>query len=167
MLASGAREKPPVFMAILIVAAIATVGIPAYLLLPLVVSLLISALVALVGGLLLWLPSRRERDQRASLGQGLLSGFVVAIALLLVQIGLDEQQHDAAEADRRSDLRLTVELNRDLTGITLPDQDLRDFFLAGKRLRRAGSDTRTCDRSTSRRPTSPKRISAAPSCRTQ
>jgi uncharacterized protein YjbI with pentapeptide repeats len=105
------------------------------------VILILIAGVALVAGLVLWLPHWGDRTQRASLGQSLLTGAVVTTALLLVQIDIDEQSRKAQEGadkrDRQRVLRLTAELGDDLSGITLPDMDLRGFRLQGKRMREA------------------------------
>jgi uncharacterized protein YjbI with pentapeptide repeats len=118
-------------------------------------ALLVIAGVALIAGLWLWLPQQRDANQRANLGQGLLSGAVVAAALAFVQYALDQQaahsQAKAAKRERLQSLRLSTELSPDLTGVTLARQDLRHFFLVGKRLRQAnlsGADLRNANLAT-------------------
>ena len=113
----------------------------------------VGVLVAVVvPGLWLWWPSRRETSSRGELGVALLTGTLIAFAVLAVQVlfelrlsGLESERlrvqaaRDAIlarEEDRRS-LRLTIGLGGDLRRIDLRNRDLRDFHLAQKNLQGA------------------------------
>jgi len=105
-----------------------------------------------VPGVWLWWPSRGESTSQRELGMALMTGTVIAFAVLAVQ-GLfelrlarleDERTNAQAardlrlaeQADRR-DLSVTIGLQRDLREIDLRERDLHDFFMANKDLRRA------------------------------
>lgn len=109
-------------------------------------------LVAVVPGVCLWWPSRGDRSARSDLGVALMTGTIVAFAVLLVQVLFDlrlAQLEDARRAQQdhrteilrqqadRQDLQLTFGLRRDLSGIDLRRRDLRGFYLSRKVLRDA------------------------------
>ena len=102
-----------------------------------------------IPGVWLWWPSRRDTDQRSSLGAALLTGAVVSFAVFAVQIVFDARLRDIdaqrqADQDRRAELQrvaadraalqLTVGLQHDLTGIDLTDRNLSNFYLSRKLL---------------------------------
>jgi uncharacterized protein YjbI with pentapeptide repeats len=102
-----------------------------------------------VPGVWLWWPSRREAEQRSSLGAALLTGAVVSFAVFAVQLVFDarlrdvEEQREAEQARRaeqqraqanRNALQLTVGLQPDLSGIDLRKRNLGGFYLSRKRL---------------------------------
>jgi uncharacterized protein YjbI with pentapeptide repeats len=103
-----------------------------------------------VPGVWLWWPSRRESASQRELGMALMTGTVIAFAVLAVQglfelrlARLEDERAGAQaardlklaqEADRR-DLALTIGLQRDLRGIDLREHDLRGFYMAKKDLR--------------------------------
>lgn len=96
---------------------------------------------SVVPGLYLWLPSRRDRLSRSNLGVALMTGALVAFAVLVMQVLVDvrlnqvEDQRSAQE--ERQSAQLMVGLEQDLTGIGLPHRDLTGFYLYGKSLRSA------------------------------
>jgi uncharacterized protein YjbI with pentapeptide repeats len=105
-----------------------------------------------VPGVWLWWPSRSESASQRELGMALMTGTVIAFAVLAVQglfelrlARLEDERASAQaardlrlaqEADRR-DLALRIGLKQDLRGIDLREHDLHDFFMANKDLRRA------------------------------
>jgi uncharacterized protein YjbI with pentapeptide repeats len=114
-------------------------------------------LAALLGfGLYLW---ARDKDKGwGDLGQGILVGVVVAIALMSVQRDADQRTREADEqrdrqlrdsearrqrAADRQNLQLTLTLEDDLSGIALSGRDLSGFFLAGKDFK--GADLHDAD----------------------
>lgn len=103
-----------------------------------------------VPGVLLWWPSRGERASRSDLGVALMTGTVIAFAVLAVQVLFElrlsrlEEDRAAAQASRdaaealeadRRDLSMTIGLSRDLRGIDLRARDLSGFYMAKKDLR--------------------------------
>jgi uncharacterized protein YjbI with pentapeptide repeats len=103
-----------------------------------------------VPGVWLWWPSRGESASQRELGMALMTGTVIAFAVLAVQglfelrlARLEDERASAQEArDRRlaedadrRDLSLTIGLQHDLRGIDLREQDLRGFYMAKKDLR--------------------------------
>jgi uncharacterized protein YjbI with pentapeptide repeats len=103
-----------------------------------------------VPGVWLWWPSRRESASQRELGMALMTGTVVAFAVLAVQglfelrlVRLEDERASAQaardlkladEADRRH-LELTIGLEHDLRGMNFHQHDLRGFFMAKKDLR--------------------------------
>ena len=85
-------------------------------------------------GLYLWLPTRGDPDHRGGLGSALIGGAVIALAIFLVQIVIDERRQDESE---QTNLRLTLGLTQDLGGIDLRDAELDRVYLAGKNLVKA------------------------------
>jgi uncharacterized protein YjbI with pentapeptide repeats len=117
---------------------------------PVIVGVMCLVLtLTVVPGVWLWWPSRRDVDQRSSLGAALLTGAVVSFAVFAVQLvfdarlrDIDEQrqadQEGRAEQQRRqadrAALQLTVGLQPDLTGIDLSKRNLAGFYLSRKTL---------------------------------
>lgn len=98
-------------------------------------------LVTVLPGAALWWPTRGHPDRRSDLGLALMSGAVIAFAVLAVQIMFDiraSQAEDerAAIADRQN-LQFQVARQRDLSGIALAGQDLNGFYLPNKNLTEA------------------------------
>jgi uncharacterized protein YjbI with pentapeptide repeats len=82
-------------------------------------------------GLYLWLPGRRDADHRRNLGAALIGGAIIALAIFLIQIVVDERrQRDEA----KQNLRVTLGLAGSLTGIDLSGASLERMYLAGKNL---------------------------------
>jgi uncharacterized protein YjbI with pentapeptide repeats len=105
-----------------------------------------------IPGVWCWWPSRRDPAGRRDLGVALMTGAVVAGAVLLIQILFDariasiehhrqneQRRRDevARIADKRASLQLTVGLTRNLRGMDFRGQDLSDFYLGWKDLREA------------------------------
>jgi hypothetical protein len=86
---------------------------------------------AIGAGLYLWLPTRGDPDHRGGLGSALIGGAVIALAIFLVQIVIDERRQRESE---QTNLRLTLGLTQDLGGIDLRGEDLDRVYLAGKSL---------------------------------
>jgi uncharacterized protein YjbI with pentapeptide repeats len=99
-----------------------------------------------------WWPSRRDPTCRRDLGVALMTGAVVAGAILLIQVVFDAriasiEHHRQAEqrrrdqiaraADARASLQLTVGLARNLRGMDFRGKDLSGFYLGWKNLRDA------------------------------
>ena len=115
------------------------------------VALLGTAVVlaTVVPGVYLWWPVRRNETSRSSLGQALMTGTVISIAMFAIQImfdarltRLDHQRQAAQEARNvllerqaeRQRLSLVVGMQHDLQGVDFRGRDLSGFFLARKRL---------------------------------
>lgn len=116
------------------------------------VALTSLAGVALAGGMRLWWPGRGDDENKVSLGQSLMTGAALTVALVVLQIGVNDRAKDdqlvenrrqanaerrGKEQARRRDLRLAVEGQRALHGITLQGEDLRHWFLVGKSITNA------------------------------
>jgi uncharacterized protein YjbI with pentapeptide repeats len=85
-------------------------------------------------GVYLWIPARHDLWHRGGLGAALIGGAIVALAIFLIQIVIDERrQHDSAQQN----LRLTLGLAKSLVGIDLSHADLDRMYLADKNLSRA------------------------------
>jgi uncharacterized protein YjbI with pentapeptide repeats len=97
-------------------------------------------------GLFLW--ALDANKSWGNLGEGLLVSVVVAVVLLVVQNDADErtrksdrQRDDALrKASETQNLRLTIGLRRDLTGMDLRDRPLQEALLADKLLNGAYLD---------------------------
>lgn len=82
-------------------------------------------------GVYLWLPGRSDTDHRGNLGAALIGGAIIALAIFLIQIVVDERrQRDEA----KQNLRLTLGLAESLSGIDLSGASLERMYLAGKDL---------------------------------
>jgi len=92
-------------------------------------------------GLWLWWPKRKDDVSRSDLGVALMTGALIAVAVLTIQVSIDEKARKRDEtrqvADARQNFELTLSLQRDLTGIRLDGKDLRGIHFHGKRLERA------------------------------
>ncbi|MEZ5081744.1 MAG: pentapeptide repeat-containing protein [Thermoleophilia bacterium] len=111
----------------------------------LAVTLVPLVLGLVVPGLAFWWPSRRRRDARTDLGLALVSGAIVAAAVLIVQLDFEQRisadQQRAERALRAQEARLQIQttlgLHRDLTGIDLHGRVLDGFYLRKKIFRDA------------------------------
>ena len=97
--------------------------------------------VSVAPGMILWWPTRHKKASRADFGVNLVTGAVVALAIFVLQI-LFEQRLDRVDQQRqvqadRQNLELTIGLQKNLTGIRLPDKPLSGFYLYDKTLRDA------------------------------
>lgn len=111
------------------------------------VALEVAALVSAVlfAGLVLWWPNRGEAGAKTNLGTALLAGTLAAVAVFAVQADLESQRialserqaRERAAATERQTLKLSLGLQRDLTGMDLTGQDLTGFYLRGKNLSEA------------------------------
>jgi len=89
-------------------------------------------------GLWLWWPKRKDDVSRSDLGVALMTGALIAVAVLAIQVSIDDKarKRDATRqaADARQNFELTLSLQRDLTGIRLDGEDLRGIHFHGKKL---------------------------------
>lgn len=96
---------------------------------------------SVIPGLLLWWPSRNDRTGRSDLGVALMTGALIAFAVLTIQVLIERNNRARDEARRVADAQqsfeLTLSLQKDLTGIRLERKDLRGFYLYGKILKKA------------------------------
>lgn len=105
-----------------------------------------------VAGVYYWRPHRARPDAQSGLGIGLLTGAVVAFAVLAVQLlfdwrvaSIEDRRRDEQAAQEaalrqqseRENLQLTVGLRRVLSDIDLRGRNLSGFYLGGKIMRRA------------------------------
>jgi uncharacterized protein YjbI with pentapeptide repeats len=95
----------------------------------------------IIPGLRLYWPHHRDPVSRTDLGVALMTGALVAFAILVLQLMIQVRtQHDehtrAAQADRQG-LLLLLGRSGDLSGLSLPGRDLTDAFLNYKTLRGA------------------------------
>lgn len=105
--------------------------------------------VAIASGLYFFWPSRTERVSRSDLGVALLSGVLVAAAVLAIQLLFDWRlrQLDTRRADEaaqqeerqrieaeRQDFQLVVVQTKDLSGVRPPTTNLTHFFLRDRTL---------------------------------
>jgi uncharacterized protein YjbI with pentapeptide repeats len=101
-------------------------------------------ILSVVPGLYLWFPSRRDSAARSDLGVALMTGALIAFAVLTIQVLIERniRERDAARqrADARQNLQLTLSFTKDLTAIKLDGRDLRGFHLYNKTLHNAVLD---------------------------
>jgi uncharacterized protein YjbI with pentapeptide repeats len=107
----------------------------------------IAALViagTIIPGLRLWWPNHREQIARRDLGLALLTGAMIAFAVLLIQILVETRAHEddqrrqrAAEQQQRDADRQSLQISvgaSNLSGIGLAGDDLKNFYLGHKTL---------------------------------
>ena len=103
----------------------------------------VIAAILLVGtvvpGVHLWWPTHQDPIRRSDLGLALMTGALIAFAVLIVQVLVDvrtrqDDRHrqaaaakQSAEAEKQS-LQISLETN-DLSGINLKQAKLADFYL--------------------------------------
>lgn len=89
-----------------------------------------------VSGTHLWWPLRGEQSSRGDVGTALMTGGVVAFAILLLQLSTDMRLRDVEErraaSDARQALLLQVAGTNRLAGARFEGRDLRDFYFVGK-----------------------------------
>jgi uncharacterized protein YjbI with pentapeptide repeats/endonuclease YncB( thermonuclease family) len=99
-----------------------------------------AAVLALLGALLL-IPQLDEPSARGSLGQALITGAALSLALIVVQEYNDQNRKKATSAQERiakdQALEITVGLQHDLAGVDLQGQNLAGVDLGTKDLIRA------------------------------
>jgi len=93
---------------------------------------------AVVPGMMLWWPSRSQRDARSGFGVSLVTGAVVALAIfalqMLFEMRLDHVDQQRQQQADRQNLELTIGLQTKLPGIQLAQEELKDFYFFGKQL---------------------------------
>lgn len=107
-------------------------------------AIAVILIVACSGVWLVWV-TRDGKEAVSSIGQGLLVGVVVAMAIswwqFEIQKSLDEatreQSHKEDLQGQKQNLQLSLTLQRDLVGIDLEGKDLRGLYLRDKNLREA------------------------------
>jgi uncharacterized protein YjbI with pentapeptide repeats len=94
-----------------------------------------------IPGLWLWWPKRTDAVSRSDLGVALMTGALIAVAVLAIQVSIDEKarkrEETRQETDARQNFELTLSLQQDLSGIRLDRDDLRGLNFFGKTMRRA------------------------------
>jgi uncharacterized protein YjbI with pentapeptide repeats len=91
----------------------------------------------IVPGIRLWWPTRSDPIRRSDLGLALMTGALIAFAVLFIQVLVDlrarqDDQRRQAASDRQS-LQISVG-SPDLAGIDLSEAKLKRFYLGGKNL---------------------------------
>jgi hypothetical protein len=82
-------------------------------------------LIVLVGGFLLWLLPEAYPNRYSELGAALISGGIVALAILALEQSLAQRQ-------QKRDLQLQLVLGNEFPGIDLRDADLSGAYLMAK-----------------------------------
>jgi uncharacterized protein YjbI with pentapeptide repeats len=99
---------------------------------------LLIIVLSVLPGLWLWWPKRKDDASRSDLGVALMTGALIAVAVLAIQVSIDEKTRKREEirqdADARQNFELTLSLQQDLTGIRLDGKDLRGIHFHGKKL---------------------------------
>jgi uncharacterized protein YjbI with pentapeptide repeats len=98
--------------------------------------------VLVIGGVVLWWPSRDDPGAKSSIGAALLTGAVVSFAIFMLQVVTDARLDEIEERRSREralqDLRLQVAISPSLEGFNFRQGgdaiDLSGFYFAGKRL---------------------------------
>ena len=108
----------------------------------LIVGLAVIIFVLSVGpGLYFWWPNRRDPSCRSDLGVALMTGALIAFAVLGIQVVVDQRLRDIEEeqsrAQERQALKLQLALQKDLTGIPLSGEELQGVYLYDKNLTKA------------------------------
>ena len=91
--------------------------------------LLILPIVLVIFGLLLLRPHLSDGEARQSIGASLVTGAVISLAFFFVQ---NADEDNTRKISDRQTLRVTVGLQRDLSGADLNNQDLSGFDLSKK-----------------------------------
>jgi uncharacterized protein YjbI with pentapeptide repeats len=98
-------------------------------------------LLTVAPGLYLWWPKKDDDVARSDLGIALMTGALIAVAVLGIQTSIDGKARKRDErrqiADARQNFELTLSLKSDLSGIRLDGEDLRGIHFYGKIMRRA------------------------------
>jgi uncharacterized protein YjbI with pentapeptide repeats len=88
-------------------------------------------------GVYLWWPTRSDPLRRSDLGLALMTGALIAFAVLLVQVLIDfrtrQEDQRRQDASEHQSLQLSVG-PPNLSGIDLSKADLSRFYLGGKKL---------------------------------
>jgi uncharacterized protein YjbI with pentapeptide repeats len=106
-----------------------------------VVFAVLIVVLSVIPGIYLWWPSREESAARSDLGVALMTGAVIAFAVLGIQVLIERNNRERDEtrqaADAQQNFELTLSLQDNLTGIRLDGRDLRRFYLYNKVMRNA------------------------------
>jgi uncharacterized protein YjbI with pentapeptide repeats len=113
-----------------------------------IVAVTVGILVLSVGpGLYFWWPTRSEPACRSDLGVALMTGALIAFAVLGIQVVVDKRLRDVEEdrrvAQERQALKLQLALQPKLIGIPLAGEKLQGVYLYDKDLTKA--DLRRAD----------------------
>lgn len=108
----------------------------------LIVGLVGMILVLSVGpGLYFWWPTRKEPSCRSDLGVALMTGALIAFAVLGIQVVVDKRLRDVEGerrvAQERQALKLQLALQDKLIGIPLAGEQLQGIYLYDKNLAKA------------------------------
>jgi uncharacterized protein YjbI with pentapeptide repeats len=98
-------------------------------------------LLAVVPGLYFWWPSRGEPASRSDLGVALMTGALIALGVLALQVVLDVRlqkvEDDRQVAQEEQALKLQLALQSRLVGVPLQEKKLNGIYLYEKNLRNA------------------------------
>lgn len=90
-------------------------------------------ILAVAPGLYFFWPSRREPASRSDLGIALMTGALVAFAVLILQVLIDQRLSEQDDKrSREAHFQQLVASDRDLTGIQPPIDDLSGYYLRGR-----------------------------------
>jgi uncharacterized protein YjbI with pentapeptide repeats len=124
--------------------------VPAWVIVVIGAGLIVAIVVG--AGLRYWAPHASRPDAQMNLGVGLLTGAIVALAVLTLQVAFDlrvasiEDRRREEQAARdatlraqsaRENLQLTVGLRQILDDIDLRSRNLVEFYFGGRSMRRA------------------------------
>lgn len=106
-----------------------------------VVFAVLIVVLSVLPGFYLWWPSRGDSAARSDLGVALMTGALIALAVLGIQVlidqGIRQREEDRQALDAQRSFELQLNLQDDLTGIKLDGRDLREFYLYEKVLENA------------------------------
>jgi uncharacterized protein YjbI with pentapeptide repeats len=95
-------------------------------------------LLSVLPGMYFWWPSRKEAASRSDLGVALMTGALIALGVLGLQVVLDVRLNEVEESRRAAQeeqaLKLQLALQGDLTGISLERKKLDGIYLYEKDL---------------------------------
>jgi uncharacterized protein YjbI with pentapeptide repeats len=98
-------------------------------------------LLSVLPGMYFWWPSRREPASRSDLGVALMTGALIALGVLALQVVLDVRLNEVEEtrrvAQEEQSLKLQLALQGRLTGISLEEKKLDGIYLYEKDLTHA------------------------------
>ena len=98
-------------------------------------------LLSVVPGLYFWWPSRGEPASRSDLGVALMTGALIALGVLALQVVLDSRlqkvEDDRQAAQEEQALKLQLALQTRLIGVPLERKNLNGIYLYEKKMRNA------------------------------
>jgi hypothetical protein len=116
------------------------------------IAALVAVLVAVIAGLLMWLPSDKQPSRPSDLGAAIIGGAVVALSVLAIEasrgrraaLEAEERHREQREWDetnrqrvRDDQLRLTLNLQTRLIGVRLDGRDLTEVYIPSRILVKA------------------------------